>query len=403
MNTATAIKPSAASRVSFGVLGAISVTHLINDTMQSVLLALYPVLQGNFRLSFVQVGFITVAFQFSASLLQPLIGHFTDRKPQPLSLPIGMTFTMLGLILLSRAWNYPVVLVAAVLIGTGSSVFHPESSRVARMASAGRHGLAQSIFQVGGTMGSSIGPLLAATIIVPLGQPSVAWIALAALVGIIILIRVGHWYTVNLTSTRGRTTLARTETGLTNKQVRSGLTILLILVFSKFLYMSSLNSYFTFYLMDHFGLSVQNAQYCLFVFLFGAAIGTITGGPIGDRIGRKRVIWGSILGAAPFALALPYVNLHTTIVLIFLIGLIISSAFPAIVVYGQELAPGKTGTISGLFFGLAFGVAGIGAAALGALADWFSIEFVYDVCAFLPLLGIVAFFLPDMRPRKKTA
>jgi FSR family fosmidomycin resistance protein-like MFS transporter len=405
MNTAaaTAVNPSAGTRVSFGVLGAISATHMINDMMQSVLLALYPVLQGNFKLSFVQVGFITVAFQFSASLLQPVIGRFTDKKPQPYSLPIGMAFTMLGLILLSRAWNYPCVLAAAVLIGMGSSVFHPESSRVARMASAGQHGLAQSIFQVGGTMGSSIGPLLAAVLIVPLGQPSVAWVALAALVGIIILFQVSRWYSANLTTARGRSSLSRTDTGLTSKQVRSGLTVLLILVFSKFLYLTSLNSYFTFYLMHHFGLTIQHAQYCLFVFLLGAAVGTIVGGPVGDRIGRKRVIWGSILGSAPFALLLPYVGLTATIILVFIIGLILSSAFPAIVVYGQELVPGKTGTISGLFFGLAFGIAGIGAAALGALADTLSIEFVYHVCAFLPLLGIVAFFLPDMRSRKKAA
>jgi FSR family fosmidomycin resistance protein-like MFS transporter len=314
-----------------------------------------------------------------------------------------MAFTMLGLILLSRAWNYPCVLAAAVLIGMGSSVFHPESSRVARMASAGQHGLAQSIFQVGGTMGSSIGPLLAAVLIVPLGQPSVAWVALAALVGIIILFQVSRWYSANLTTARGRSSLSRTDTGLTSKQVRSGLTVLLILVFSKFLYLTSLNSYFTFYLMHHFGLTIQHAQYCLFVFLLGAAVGTIVGGPVGDRIGRKRVIWGSILGSAPFALLLPYVGLTATIILVFIIGLILSSAFPAIVVYGQELVPGKTGTISGLFFGLAFGIAGIGAAALGALADTLSIEFVYHVCAFLPLLGIVAFFLPDMRSRKKAA
>lgn len=398
---ATTLKPPVGSGVSYGVLGAISATHMINDMMQSVLLALYPVLQGNFKLSFVQIGFITVAFQFSASLLQPIIGRFTDKRPQPYSLPIGMTFTMVGLLLLSRAWNYPCVLVAAILIGMGSSVFHPESSRVARMASAGRHGLAQSIFQVGGTLGSSIGPLLAAFLIVPLGQPSVAWVALAALVGIVILLQVSRWYSQNLTGVRGRSSLSRADTGLTSKQVRSGLTVLLILVFSKFLYLTSLNSYFTFYLMHHFGLSIQHAQYCLFVFLLGAAVGTITGGPIGDRIGRKRVIWGSILGSAPFALILPYVNLPATIVLVFFIGLILASAFPAIVVYGQELVPGKTGTISGLFFGLAFGIAGIGAAALGVLADSASIEFVYHVCAFLPLLGVVAFLLPDMRGGKK--
>jgi FSR family fosmidomycin resistance protein-like MFS transporter len=391
------------TKVSFGVLSAISTTHLINDMMQSVLLALYPVLQGNFDLSFAQVGFITLAFQFSASLLQPVVGFFTDKRPQPFSLPIGMAFTMVGLILLSQAWSFSIVLLAAVCIGMGSSVFHPESSRVARMASAGQHGLAQSIFQVGGNLGSSIGPLLAAAFIVPMGQGSVAWVALAALVGILILIRVSRWYSANLTSKRGKASLRRTDTGLNRKQVRSAMSVLLILVFSKYFYLVSITSYFTFYLMHHFGLSVQNAQYSLFVFLLGAAVGTITGGPIGDRIGRKRVIWGSILGVAPFTLIMPYVNLETTIVLAFFIGLIISSAFPAIVVYAQELVPGKTGTVSGLFFGLAFGIAGIGAAALGKLADATSIEFVYHVCAFLPLLGFVAGFLPDMRGKKKAA
>jgi FSR family fosmidomycin resistance protein-like MFS transporter len=385
--------------VSFGILGAISVTHMINDMMQSVLLALYPVLQGSFHLSFAQVGFITVAFQFSASLLQPVVGRFTDKHPKPYSLPIGMGFTMAGLLLLSQAWSYHTVLMAAVLIGMGSSVFHPESSRVARMASAGQHGMAQAIFQVGGTFGTSIGPLLAAAFIVPLGQPSVAWVALIALVGMTILLKVSRWYSFNLTSIRGRS-LDRMDTGLSVRQVRMALVILLLLLFSKFFYLSSLSSYFTFYLMHHFGLSIQHAQYCLFVFLLGAAIGTLAGGPIGDRVGRKRVIWGSILGAAPFALALPWANLPVTLLLVFCVGLIISSAFPAIVVYGQELVPGRTGAISGLFFGLAFGIAGIGAAALGTLADATSIEFVYHLCAFFPLLGVVAFFLPDMRKRE---
>lgn len=401
VGTPASATPPAKTKVSFGILGAVSATHLINDMMQSVLLALYPVFQGNFHLSFAQVGLITLAFQFSASLLQPAVGLFTDRRPQPFSLPIGMTFTMLGLILLSFAWSFPVVLVSAVLIGVGSSIFHPESSRVARMASAGQHGLAQSIFQVGGNLGSAIGPLLAAAFIVPMGQSSVAWVALAALIGIVILFQVSRWYSANLHSVRGRSSLTRTETGLSHKEVVSALSVLLVLVFSKFFYMASLTSYFTFYLMDHFGLSIQHAQYSLFVFLFGVAAGTISGGPIGDRVGRKRVIWGSILGTAPFTLILPYVGLETTIILSFIIGVIISSAFPAIIVYAQELVPGKTGTISGLFFGLAFGMAGIGAAALGQLADMTSIEFVYRVCAFLPLLGIVAFLLPDMGGRKK--
>jgi FSR family fosmidomycin resistance protein-like MFS transporter len=384
-----------ASGVAYRVLTAISVTHLLNDMMQSVLVAMYPVLKGNFDLSFTQIGFITLAFQFSASLLQPLIGHFTDKRPKPYSLPIGMGFTFCGLILLSQAWNFPSVLIAAALIGMGSSVFHPESSRVARMASAGQHGLAQSIFQVGGNLGSSIGPLLAALIIVPRGQGSVAWFSLGALLAIVILSQVSRWYARHLTSSRGRASLGKVETGLARPQIMKALSVLLVLVFSKYFYLASLTSYLTFYLIHRFGVSIQNAQYCLFVFLFAVALGTVVGGPVGDRIGRKRVIWGSILGAAPFALLLPYVNLTWTIILVFIIGTIIASAFSAILVYAQELVPGKTGTISGLFFGLAFGMAGIGAAALGSLADATSIEFVYHVCAFLPLLGVTAFLLPN--------
>lgn len=389
------------SKVSFGVLAAISASHSINDMMQSVLLALYPVLQGNFSLSFMQVGLITVAFQISASLLQPLVGNFTDKHPLPYSLPVGMTSTFFGLLLLSIAPSYGYVLVAAMLVGIGSSIFHPESSRVARMASAGQHGLAQSIFQVGGTLGTSAGPLLAAAIIVPHGQASVAWVALAALVGVVLLSGVSRWYAANLTSHRGKASLGRRDSGLSSNKVKVTLLLLLVLMFSKFFYLTSLNSYFTFYLMDHFSLGVQSAQYCLFVFLLGTAVGTISGGPIGDRIGRKRIILGSILGSAPFALLLPFASLPVTIGLAFCIGFMIASAFPAIVVYAQELVPGKTGAVSGLFFGLAFGIAGIGAAALGALADYTSIELVYRLCAFLPLLGAVAFFLPEMRQRSK--
>ncbi len=393
--------PQERTGVVYRVLGAISVSHLLNDMMQSVLIALYPVLKGNFSLSFTQIGIITLAFQFSASLLQPVIGAFTDKRPKPYSLPIGMGFTMLGLLLLSQAWNFPSVVLAATLIGMGSSVFHPESSRVARMASAGQHGLAQSIFQVGGNLGSSLGPLLAALIIVPLGQSSVAWFSLAALAAIIILSGVSRWYAGNLTSARGKSSLAKADTGLSRRQVSLALATLLILVFSKYFYLAGLNSYLTFYLMHRFDVSVQNAQYCLFIFLFAVAAGTLIGGPIGDRIGRKRVIWGSILGAAPFALLLPYANLFWTLVLVFIIGLIIASAFSAILVYAQELIPGKTGMISGLFFGLAFGMAGIGAAALGKLADTTSIEFVYHVCSFLPLLGVVALWLPEGRRRSR--
>ncbi len=391
----SAVPASRSSGVAYGVLSAISVAHLLNDMMQSVLLAIYPVLKGSFDLNFTQVGVITLAFQFSSSLLQPLIGHFTDKRPKPYSLPMGMGFTLLGLLLLSQAWNFSSVVVAASLIGMGSSVFHPESSRVARMASAGHHGLAQSIFQVGGNLGSSLGPLVAALVIVPFGQGSVAWFSLAALLAMLILFQVSRWYSFHLNSARGRSALAKTDTGLTRRQVVRALAILLVLVFSKYFYLAGLNSYLTFYLMHRFGISIQNAQYCLFVFLFAVALGTIVGGPVGDRIGRKRVILGSILGAAPFALILPFANLFWTIVLVFVIGVVIASAFSAILVYAQELAPGKTGTISGLFFGLAFGMAGIGAAALGALADATSIEFVYRVCAFLPLLGAAAFLLPN--------
>nr|WP_066458844.1 MFS transporter [Castellaniella caeni] len=399
-SSASLAQPDAAAsrqQVAFPVLGAISITHLLNDMMQSVLLAIYPVLQGRFDLSFVQVGFITLAFQFSSSLLQPLVGRFTDRRPLPYSLPIGMGFTCCGLLLLSQAWNFPLVVLAATLVGAGSSVFHPESSRVARMASAGQHGLAQSIFQVGGNIGSSIGPLLAALLIVPRGQGSVAWVSLAALAGICILLGVSRWYAANLTSSRGRSSLRKTDNGLSSRQVRAALAVLLLLIFSKYFYLAGLNSYFTFFLIDRFGLDIQQAQYSLFIFLAGVATGTLVGGPVGDRIGRKRVIWGSILGTAPFSLALPYANLHWTLILVFCAGVMIASAFPAIIVYAQELMPGKTGTVSGLFYGLAFGMAGIGAAVLGKLADVTSITFVYHVCAFLPLLGLAAFFLPDMR------
>lgn len=391
---------SAGVGVSFGILLAISSTHLINDMMQSVLLALYPLLQGGYGLSFVQIGLITVAFQCSASLLQPLIGLYTDKHPTPWLLPAGMGFTVAGLIMLSKAGSYPLILLAAALIGVGSAVFHPESSRIARMASAGKHGLAQSIFQVGGTMGSAVGPLLAAMFIVPFGQSSVAWVALLALVGVIMLAGISRWYAANINGARGQRALKPSGELPANRQIRLALSLLLILMFSKFVYLASLNSYFTFYLIDNFGLSIQQAQYSLFVFMFGSALGTIAGGPLGDKLGRKRVILGSILGAAPFSLALPFVSLPVTLVLVFVVGFIIASAFPAIVVYGQELMPGKTGTISGLFFGLSFGIAGIGAAAVGALADIYSIQTVYRICALLPLLGLVAFMLPEMRARQ---
>lgn len=391
------------SQVSFGVLGAISSTHAINDMMQSVMLALYPVLAGNFNLSFAQIGLITLVYQTSASLLQPIIGRFTDKRPKPYSLPIGMSFTAVGLVLLALAWDYSAILMAAGLIGIGSSVFHPESSRIARMASAGQHGLAQSIFQVGGNVGTAIGPIIAAAFILPKGQTSVMWVALIAIVGIVILTGVSRWYAASLTSAKGKASLAVYDNGLSKQQVRSALWILLILLFSKFVYMAGIHSYFTFYLMDRFDVGVQTAQYCLFVFLMAVAIGTIVGGPIGDRVGRRRIILGSILGSAPFALMLPFANFEMTLVLIFVVGLVLASAFPAMVVYGQELMPGKTGTVSGLFFGVAFGIAGIGAAAIGVIADVYDIAAVYHICAFLPLLGVVGFLLPEMRERKGAA
>lgn len=384
------------SKVSYGVLGAISSTHAINDMMQSVLLALYPVLAGNFSLTFVQIGLITLVYQTSASLLQPVIGRFTDKRPKPYSLPVGMCFTAAGLVLLAFAWSYSAILIAAAMVGIGSAVFHPESSRIARLASAGQHGLAQSIFQVGGNVGTAIGPILAAALILPKGQTSVVWVALIAIVGILILTQVSRWYSASLSSVKGRASLATYNNGLSQQQIRIALGILLVLLFSKFLYTAAIHSYFTFYLIDRFEVSIQTAQYCLVVFLVGVAIGTITGGPLGDRMGRRRIILASILGSAPFAFMLPYANFEMTLVLIFIVGLVLASAFPAMVVYGQELMPGKTGTVSGLFFGFAFGIAGIGAAAIGALADVYDIRMVYHLCAFLPLLGVVGIFLPEM-------
>lgn len=397
--TSPAASSTSDSKVSYGVLGAISSTHAINDMMQSVMLALYPVLAGNFNLSFAQIGLITLVYQTSASLLQPVIGRFTDKRPKPYSLPIGMGFTAVGLVLLALAWDYSAILMAAGLIGIGSAVFHPESSRIARMASAGKHGLAQSIFQVGGNVGTAVGPILAAAFILPSGQASVMWVALVAIVGIIILAKVSRWYSASLASAKGKASLATYDNGLSKKQVRAALGILLVLLFSKFVYTAAIHSYFTFYLIDRFEVSIQTAQYCLFVFLVAIAIGTISGGPIGDRIGRRRIILGSILGSAPFALMLPYANFEMTLVLIFIVGLVLASAFPAMVVYGQELMPGKTGTVAGLFFGVAFGIAGIGAAAIGALADIYDIALVYHLCAFLPLLGVVGIFLPEMRSK----
>jgi len=393
--------PAPAERTQFSVLGGISVAHMLNDMIQSLILAIYPLLKSDFQLSFAQVGLITLTYQLTASLLQPLVGMVTDRKPMPYSLPVGMGFTLAGLLLLSVAPTFPILLLAAALVGTGSSVFHPESSRVARMASGGRHGLAQSLFQVGGNTGSSLGPLLAAWLVVPHGRGSVAWFSLAALLAIVVLLQVGRWYARHhLTRGKSRPRHLAVE-ALPRNKVIAALAVLGLLIFSKFFYLASLSSYYTFYLMHKFGVSVQSAQVHLFVFLFAVAAGTLVGGPVGDRIGRKWVIWVSILGVAPFTLALPHVGLVATGVLTVIIGLILSSAFSAILVYAQELVPGRVGMISGLFFGFAFGMGGIGAAVLGALADVHGIEYVYGLCAFLPLMGLITVFLPDIEKRTR--
>jgi MFS transporter, FSR family, fosmidomycin resistance protein len=388
----------AAQRTVYSVLGAISFSHLLNDMIQSLILAIYPMLKDNFSLSFTQIGLITLTYQITASMLQPLVGVYTDKRPLPYSLPVGMGFTLCGLLLMSVAPSFGVLLVAAALVGCGSSVFHPESSRVARMASGGRHGLAQSLFQVGGNAGSSLGPLLAAVIIIPHGQRSIAWFSAAALVGMVVLTQIGRWYKAHPAMKKKRAEVPHVQ--LSRRSVATAIGILVLLVFSKYFYLASINSYFTFYLIDRFHLSVQAAQIHLFVFLAAVAAGTIIGGPVGDRIGRKYVIWGSILGVAPFTMLLPYANLFWTGVLTVIIGVVLASAFSAILVYAQELIPGKVGMVAGLFFGFAFGLGGIGAAVLGQLADATSIAFVYKVCSFLPLIGILTVLLPDVEGKR---
>lgn len=400
---ATTARPAATSTEKHGaksgtvVLFTISFCHMLNDMMQSLILALYPMLKADFDLSFTQIGFITLTFQITASLLQPLVGMYTDKRPKNFALSVGMGFTLCGLLLLAFAGSYALVLVAAAMVGMGSSVFHPESSRIARLASGGRHGFAQSLFQVGGNVGSAIGPLVAAYAIAPYGQGSVGWFSLAALLAVVLLARVGIWYKAHRAARANRPREAAAPNGLSRRQIGVAIAVLLGLLFSKYFYMASISSYYTFYLIDHFGVETQHAQIYLFVFLGAAAVGTILGGPIGDRVGRKAVIWGSILGVLPFTLALPHANLLWTIILTIPIGLILSSAFSAIIVYGQELIPGKVGMVSGLFFGFAFGMGGIGAAVLGKLADWTSITYVYNLCAFLPALGLMAVLLPNLR------
>ena len=381
----------------FAVLGAISFSHLLNDTIQSLVPAIYPLLKSAFALSFAQVGLMTLTLQLTASLLQPVVGLYTDRRPTPYSLVVGMGFSLVGLLLLAIAPTFPMLLVAAAMMGIGSSVFHPESSRVARMASGGRHGLAQSLFQVGGNLGSSFGPLLGAFLVAPRGQRSIAWCSLLALAAMIVLWRIGNWSRGRAAALVAPKSVPHERTsGLTTGQVRWSIAILGALIFSKYFYLAGLTSYYTFYLISKFHVPVQTAQIELFVFLAAVAAGTILGGPVGDRFGAKYVIWGSILGVLPFTLALPYASAFWTPVLTVVIGLILASAFSAILVYAQELVPGRVGLISGIFFGFAFGMGGLGAAVLGGLADRIGIESVYRLCAFLPAIGVLAWFLPNV-------
>jgi len=395
-NASTTADRIQADNTVFAIILAVSFCHLLNDMMQSLLAAIYPMLKTGYGLDFWQIGLLTMAFQVTASLFQPLIGMYTDKRPMPYSLPAGMGSTMIGLLILSHAGNYPMLLLGACLIGIGSAVFHPESSRVARLASGGRFGLAQSLFQVGGNFGSAMGPLLAAFIVVPKGQTSVAWFSAAALLGMIVLFQVSGWYRRHGASSAKRLAKAG-SVALPRRKVAIALVVLTTLVFTKNIYMASLSSYYTFYVIHKFGVSVQEAQVLLFIFLGAVAVGTVAGGPIGDRFGRKFVIWFSILGVLPFTLVLPYADLFWTRILTVLIGLILASAFSAIVVFAQELVPGRVGMIAGIFFGFAFGMGGIAAAVLGIVADAKGIDFVYRICSYLPLLGLLTVFLPSSK------
>jgi FSR family fosmidomycin resistance protein-like MFS transporter len=383
-----------------GILLALSVSHMLNDTIQALLPAIYPVLKTSYDLTFTQIGYITFTYQVTASLLQPVVGVYTDRRPKPYALAIGMGFTLVGLLMLSFAHSLATIMFSAAMIGTGSSIFHPEASRVAHMASGGKHGFAQSLFQVGGNFGSSLGPLLAAMIVVKRGQASLSWFTLIALVGICVLVRVGVWYAANIHHTRARAARQMKDlVHLSRPKLVLAIVILMLLIISKYFYLVSLTNYYTFYLIDRFGVSVQASQYYLFIFMFAVAAGTIAGGPLGDRFGRKIVIWVSILGVAPFSLAMPHVGLAGTVILTVFAGAILASAFSAILVFAQELMPGKVGLIAGLFFGFAFGVSGIAAAALGKLADATDMEYVFKLCGFLPLIGLLTVFLPNVEKK----
>lgn len=382
--------------VVFPVLWAASFCHLLNDMLQSLLPAVYPILRGNFNLSFLQVGMLTFVYQLTASLIQPFIGTYTDRRPLPYSLPFGMASSALGLLTLAFAPSYALLLVGSMLLGLGSSIFHPEASRIARLASSGAHGLGQSLFQVGGNFGSALGPLAAAFIVLPQGQHGLSWFGLAAVMGIILLTCLGHWYKTNFPTKRVPKRPLASHPALSRAQVVKAVIVLVALLFSKYIYLASFTSYYIFYLTDKFDVSTKTGQICQFLFFAAVAAGTITGGPIGDRIGRKIVIWVSILGILPFTLVLPHVGFVATLGLSVIIGFLLSSAFPAMVVYGQELLPGRVGMVAGLLFGFAFGIGGIGAASLGVLADWQGIKFVYLVCSFLPALGVLAALLPNL-------
>lgn len=387
----------------YPILFAISFSHLLNDTVQSLIPAIYPLIKDSFQLNFSQVGMVTLVFQLSSSLLQPVVGSITDKRPYPYALPVGMGISLIGLVILSIASNFTIILISVGLIGIGSAVFHPEASRMAHAAAGANRGMAQSIFQVGGNAGSSLGPLLAAVIIAPFGQFNVIWFSIAALLAMVVLYRIGGWYKPKalraLVEKKQNINVEKSK--FPQRTIIAAIIVLLLLIISKYFYFAGITSYYTFYLIDKFGISIQSSQLYLFAFLFAVAVGTMIGGPIGDRIGRKYVIWASILGSAPFALALPYANLFWTAVLSVIIGLIISSAFSAILVYAQELIPGKVGMISGLFFGFAFGIAGVASAFLGQLADKTSIEYVYHICSYLPLAGIIAIFLPNIESRRK--
>ncbi len=395
--------PKAAESTAFRVLLALGLSHLLNDTLQSVITAVYPLLKESMALSFVQIGFITLVYQISASVFQPLVGFYLDKKPNPWFLPIGMSFTLIGLVVLAFSGTLHQVLFSVFLVGIGSSILHPEASRLTSLASGGKRGLAQSVFQVGGNMGSSLGPLLAALCIAPYGQRNIVFFALLALCAIIVMIPICRWYKRKLKALRLNKDGMKSEimSPLSRKKTIFSLSVLLILIFSKYVYLASITSYYTFFLIEKFDVTVRDSQFFLFAFLFASALGILLGGPVGDKVGRKYVIWVSILGAAPFSLIMPHANLLWTCILSILIGLILSSAFSAILVYAQELLPSKLGLISGLFFGLAFGIAGIASAVLGGLADKFGIEYVYQLCAYMPLLGLIAWFLPDIRKIKK--